>query len=51
MGLCVLYLSLLLRGFEEQRINHCDSVSLNVLIRPVARERGKKKLRQQQLKV
>lgn len=39
MGLCVLYLSLLLRGFEEQRINHCDSVSLNVLIRPVARER------------
>lgn len=36
--LCVLYLSLFLWGFEEQRINHCDGVSLNVLIRSVARE-------------
>lgn len=35
---CVLYLSLLLRGFEEQCINHCNGVSLNVLIRPVPRE-------------
>ncbi len=39
---CVLYLSLLLRGFEEQRINHCDGVSLNVLIRPVPREEKNK---------
>lgn len=45
MVLCVfvLYLSLLLRGFEEQCINHCNGVSLNVLIRPVLREIKSKK--------
>lgn len=34
-----MYLSLLLGGFQEESINHCDSVSLNVLIRPEHREK------------
>lgn len=34
------YLSLVLGGFQEKSINHCDSVSLNVLIRPEHRQKN-----------
>lgn len=34
------YLSLLLGSFEEQRINHCNGVRLDVLIRPAIRRTG-----------